>query len=543
MFDDIDNCPDTSNTDQLDADGDAAGDVCDSTPNYPLEAQAAGSNFALAGHPRSTTYRLIDRRTGRLMSELTGVRVTLTIGGSAVFGTAATHGVLLGGGGTNRALVEFAQGVVTLDIVDATAETVTLGGEDTEQSGVVVASDVVLDFELNDGAFVVSGYEGGWQWGPGHPASGENGWQTQLPSSNQQYISAILTTPRFPLALGSLARLEFQNWFGISTNALTMERCKSPEDSFASWTTVDSFHSSDDPFWRLKSYDVSAFAGSNIQVRFFFNVSSSYNPYWAIDDFAIQGAAKRIEFLASPEEDIDGDGLTNAREVGLDTDARDPDTDDDELSDGVEVDRYQTDPLNSDTDRGGIKDGTEVYQGTNPLDPVDDNKPEFGMVLQDYSGPTVIESHTRTNLGSVYLQSGPNYGDCVMSPDGALGFATDSNGHIWIVDPAASPPERASGTNPIPLSVPGGDLAATSDGRFLVACGGYPSTAISVVDTASRAEIGTVELNAYCSAVDVCRDGSVLIATAFLALAPLHHRCGRTPRRHRRRRRCPGRTT
>ena len=62
VFDDIDNCPDTSNTDQLDADGDAAGDVCDSTPNHPLEAQAAGSNFALAGHPRSTTYRLIDRR-------------------------------------------------------------------------------------------------------------------------------------------------------------------------------------------------------------------------------------------------------------------------------------------------------------------------------------------------------------------------------------------------------------------------------------------------------------------------------------------------
>ena len=207
----------------------------------------------------------------------------------------------------------------------------------------------------------------------------------------------------------------------------------------------------------------------------------------------------------------------------------------------VEVDRYQTDPLNSDTDRGGIKDGTEVYQGTNPLDPVDDNKPEFGMVLQDYSGPTVIESHTRTNLGSVYLQSGPNYGDCVMSPDGALGFATDSNGHIWIVGPAASPPERASGTNPIPLSVPGGDLAATSDGRFLVACGGYPSTAISVVDTASRAEIGTVELNALLQrVVDVCRDGSVLIATASPSrLRPLHHRCGRTPRRHRRRRRCP----
>jgi large repetitive protein len=68
-----------------------------------------------------------------------------------------------------------------------------------------------------------------------------------------------------------------------------------------------------------------------------------------------------------PDADPDGDGLTNAEEVGLGTDPYDPDTDGDELWDGEEVD-LGTDPLNEDTDDDGMDDGTEVDNGADPLD-------------------------------------------------------------------------------------------------------------------------------------------------------------------------------
>lgn len=64
--------------------------------------------------------------------------------------------------------------------------------------------------------------------------------------------------------------------------------------------------------------------------------------------------------------DSDKDGLTDAREVQLGTDPKNPDTDSDGLFDKEEVDVYHTNPLNSDTDGDGFKDGAEVKNGYNP---------------------------------------------------------------------------------------------------------------------------------------------------------------------------------
>ena len=89
------------------------------------------------------------------------------------------------------------------------------------------------------------------------------------------------------------------------------------------------------------------------------------------------------------EADLDGDGLVNEREVEAGTDLRNRDTDNDTLSDalevrvyetsatdrdsdadglgdGLEIKRYHTDPLVADTDDDGIADGREVDLGTNP---------------------------------------------------------------------------------------------------------------------------------------------------------------------------------
>lgn len=459
------------------------------------------------------TYRLVDPRSGQLLDGLAGLRVTLTLDRSAAFGTSASQGVLVNGGGTNRVLVEFVRGLVTLSVLDAVGETVTFGGEDTEQNGITVPSDVVQDFEASDGGFTRTEGLETWVWGPGPASSGVNSWGIFVQGSYPYGLDQELVSPRFGLAPGSSPRLDFASRFIGSAICCTTGLVQASGDGFVSWATLAAFQG-DLENWAGKSYDLSAFAGSDVQVRFILATDPPIFPSWYIDDFAIRGAAKTIEFLVSPDDDIDGDGLTNADEVARGTNPRDPDTDHDDLRDDIEVNVYGTDPLSPDTDGGGVNDGNEVYQGTNPLDPSDDQRPERGMVMTDYLGAQVIDSHTRANLGDVILAAGPNSGDCVISPDDRLGFATDSHRELWVVDLASTPPRVASGPNPIAISGPGGDLAATADGHFVVVCNGYPATTLSVVDAGAQAELGTFDLGAVCASVDVCRDGSVLVTTS-----------------------------
>jgi outer membrane protein OmpA-like peptidoglycan-associated protein len=88
------------------------------------------------------------------------------------------------------------------------------------------------------------------------------------------------------------------------------------------------------------------------------------------------------------------------------------------LSDGYEVLRTKTDPLDPDTDKGGVRDGHEViYDHTDPLDPSDDIlffelninfdtdkdviKPEFfdqldkvaAVMLRNPGSTAVVEGH------------------------------------------------------------------------------------------------------------------------------------------------------
>ncbi len=72
--------------------------------------------------------------------------------------------------------------------------------------------------------------------------------------------------------------------------------------------------------------------------------------------------------------DPDGDGLPTVQEGPIGTNPNDPDSDDDGLSDGVEVTTHGTLPLNPDTDGDGLLDGAEVNtHGTDPLDADTDN--------------------------------------------------------------------------------------------------------------------------------------------------------------------------
>jgi MYXO-CTERM domain-containing protein len=76
--------------------------------------------------------------------------------------------------------------------------------------------------------------------------------------------------------------------------------------------------------------------------------------------------------IADDGIDTDEDGLNDDVEGGLGTDPYDDDSDDDGLIDGDEVDTYETDPMDADSDDGGVDDGTEIGDGTDPNDGVDD---------------------------------------------------------------------------------------------------------------------------------------------------------------------------
>ena len=66
--------------------------------------------------------------------------------------------------------------------------------------------------------------------------------------------------------------------------------------------------------------------------------------------------------------DPDKDGLTNEQEKQIGTNPANPDTDNDGLNDGVEVNTYKTNPLVPDSDNDGLNDGLEVNTyHTNPL--------------------------------------------------------------------------------------------------------------------------------------------------------------------------------
>lgn len=216
--------------------------------------------------------------------------------------------------------------------------------------------------------------------------------------------------------------------------------------------------------------------------------------------------------------DTDADGLGDGAEVlSALTDPRNPDTDGDLLSDGDEVVTWLTDPRNPDTDGGGVRDGDEALRDlTRPLDPADDQPAGLGMVVDNFSRNIVV--FDRDTLSVVASPSLPTYtdgaGDCVITVDGASGFATDFNYEVTAVDLHATPPALAEPPNPIAISNPGEDLALSPDGRYLVACdGGGPPNPVSVIDVATRAEISTLALGTDCNSVDVCPDGSVLVTS------------------------------
>ena len=131
------------------------------------------------------------------------------------------------------------------------------------------------------------------------------------------------------------------------------------------------------------------------------------------------------------EADSDGDGLSDDAEAAWGTDPTDPDSDDDDLTDGEEVNTYGTDPLNDDTDGDNLSDGEEVKTyTTDPLDVDSDGDGEDDDVeIAGYTDPNDATYHSYAggwdiaSCNSSITTTGTGVGD--IAPNFAL---KDANG-------------------------------------------------------------------------------------------------------------------
>jgi len=88
--------------------------------------------------------------------------------------------------------------------------------------------------------------------------------------------------------------------------------------------------------------------------------------------------------------DLDGDRLTNEREVAVGTSLRSNDTDGEGLSDRAEVETYETSPTNNDTDGDGLSDYEEIEESQ--TDPTKTDTDDDGL-----SDPRELELGTNPN--------------------------------------------------------------------------------------------------------------------------------------------------
>ena len=135
------------------------------------------------------------------------------------------------------------------------------------------------------------------------------------------------------------------------------------------------------------------------------------------------------------DDDLDGDGLSNKKEISLGTSPISADTDEDGLSDSDEINKHKTDPLKTDSDGDGLNDGEEIAIGLNP------NKPEtFGMPDSEYKVKQTIsadsEAMSRVNTEespyelSLEISATGNASTRLSANDSAYSTVTESDARL-----------------------------------------------------------------------------------------------------------------
>lgn len=152
------------------------------------------------------------------------------------------------------------------------------------------------------------------------------------------------------------------------------------------------------------------------------------------------------------EDDTDGDGLSNAREFAAQTNPTEKDTDQDGLTDGTEVDLYNTQPTLADTDEDGLTDGDEINRfQSHPLegDSDRDGLSDREEVLVHRTSPVKADTDNDGQSDALEILVGTDPRDIdslVTTLSGVIGRPEAMDGDIWVVargtDAEAAPRSR-----------------------------------------------------------------------------------------------------
>jgi len=170
------------------------------------------------------------------------------------------------------------------------------------------------DFETNDGG-LISDNPNGWQWGaftsgPMAGYSGTNGWATLIGGDYPTNSNFTLDTPVPFFVESPLAMLEFWHWYDIEAS-YDGGNVKVSTDGGTSWTVITSltgytgtantsnplsgepiFCGHDQGYWEFEQFDLSAYQGQSIIIRWHFGSDGSVQyPGWYIDDVSVSGCS------------------------------------------------------------------------------------------------------------------------------------------------------------------------------------------------------------------------------------------------------------
>jgi subtilisin family serine protease len=168
------------------------------------------------------------------------------------------------------------------------------------------------DFEPDDGGFVQAGDV--WEWGtpttgPGAAHSGVKLWATMLATTYPNSANATLDIPAITIAASKpYTILSFWHWYETE-NSYDGGNVKVSADNGATWTVVEPiggydgtastsnagipgercFMGTANMFWQQELFDLSAYAGQTIMIRFHFGSDGSvYKSGWYVDDVMIR---------------------------------------------------------------------------------------------------------------------------------------------------------------------------------------------------------------------------------------------------------------
>ncbi|MCK9351201.1 MAG: hypothetical protein WCT49_00900 [Candidatus Paceibacterota bacterium] len=147
----------------------------------------------------------------------------------------------------------------------------------------------------------------------------------------------------------------------------------------------------------------------------------------------------------------------------------------------------------------------------------------IGAVLNGkYLSPSVTVFDIDDNnkiLGNVTLPPGRFFyasGDVFIAKaqNQTVAFVTTNDRKVFVIDLSSDIPKLASGVNPILISNSAGDITMSTDGEFLIVSGSTSGEPISIINIASRQELGTFSGATNVNSVDICSDGSLLMSSS-----------------------------